>query len=384
VRICYIASDISIPAPTGGSTHTLEETRAFMDQGNSVCIVSRRERGQPKNAIINEAFTERIYRLIFFPFSRSIPKVSFEESKRGLVNNLYHFYLRTFYTYYVGFRAARLIKNKKLDLILERSTSLGAGAVAAKLTHRPLVVEVIADIWVSSSLRTAKKILVYDKDMVPGWVDRSKLVKVYAAVNTRLFHPMVNGNKIRAKYALKNRRVIGYAGGFWEYHGIDILIEASKSVISTNPEVVFLLVGPDYEKYESFAKELGVADHFIFTGPITYEEVPNYLAAADLLVAPYFPKKHKQGSPLKLFEYLALEKPVIASNISAIREVLKNGENALLVPPGDAISLATAISKVLQNQELANLLAKKGYELVKEKYTWDYLAQSVTQQTKLV
>jgi len=286
-------------------------------------------------------------------------------------------YLKTIYAYYTAFQVVRIIKKEKIQLVLERSTSLGAGAIAAKLTHRPLVVEVIDDLWVPISIRNAKKILLYQLDFVPSWVNQSKLVKVYAAVNTRLFNPLVNSEKISSRYGLSNRRVIVYAGGFGAYKGVDVLIKASKDVLARHPESVFLMVGPDYQECEAYAKKLGVADHTIFTGVVPYEDVPKYLAAADILVAPYSSKIYSQGSPLKLFEYLALRKPVVASSIRSTQDVIKDGENGILVPPSDSKALAKAINKLLENPEYAKRIAEKGYESLKENYTWNHLAKTV-------
>ena len=180
--------------------------------------------------------------------------------------------------------------------------------------------------------------------VVPGWVPRRKIIEVTAAVNTRLFNPNVDGEKVRRKYALADKPVIAYSGGFWEYHGIETIIEASKEVIAQHPQSVFLMIGPGYHKYESYARSQGVADHFVFAGPIPHEEVPYFLAAADILIAPYFPRErigswlwHSSSSgTLKLVEYLALQKPVIASKIPPIESFIKDGETGILVPPGDA------------------------------------------------
>jgi glycosyltransferase involved in cell wall biosynthesis len=387
LNICYVAVDIAVPAPTGGSTHTLEMARALSEQGDSVCIVSRRERGQSNSTIINAIHIHKIYRLVLFPIPFGTESTAhFDEDKHQLITRVYDLYLRTVYAIYVAIRIARLIKKCNVQVVLERATSLGAGAIAARLTHRPLIVEVITGWYAPFSLRIAKRILAYSNEIIPEWVPRSKIIEVPAAVNTRLFNPMIDGEKIRRKYALVDKPVIAYSGGFWGFHGVDTIIDASKEVLARHPQSVFLMIGPRYNKYESYARSQGVADHFVFTGPVPYEEVPCFLAAADILLAPYSPKKHfgdwlwHHTSPigtLKLLEYLALQKPVIASTIPPIAGFMKDGETGILVPPSDSKALCREINRLLEHPELAKQIAKKGHELVTEKYSWDYIAKAL-------
>jgi glycosyltransferase involved in cell wall biosynthesis len=386
LNICYVAVDVVLPAPTGGATHTLEMARALSEHGNNVYVVSRREKGQSKNVKVNAINIQRIYRLIFFatPLGEE-ENTHFDEVKHPRLTGLYHLYLKTVYALYSSIKVARLVRKYNIHVIIERASSLGAGAIAARLTRRPLIVEVITGTYASLSLRTATRILAYSMGVLPGWVPRSKVIQVTAAVNTRVFNPTVDGKKVREKYALANKPVVAYCGGFWEYHGIETLIEASKEVIAEHPQVFFLMIGPGYKKYESYARSRGVADHFVFTGSIPHEEVPYFLAAADILIAPYFPKEHtgswlrhsSSSGTLKLVEYHALQKPVIASKIPPIESFIKDGVTGILVPPGDAEALGKEINRLIEHPEVAQKIAKQGYESVKDKYTWDHLLRTV-------
>lgn len=377
MKICYVASDVVVPAPVGGSTHTLEEIKALLRRGHKVYLVSQRARFQKKHLLVDGLTVLRLYRLIFFPLTVSSKKVTFKEAESSSpLRKMYHLYLKTIHSFFTALHVVFIVKKYNVDLIVERSTSLGAGAIAAKITHRPLTVEIITDLYVPLSLKLANKILAYEENVLPHWVDFNKFVKVYAAVNTTLFNPDINAEIIRLKYSLSNKNVIGYAGGFWDFHGIDTLITASKDVIAQYPDTIFLMVGPDYQKYESYARKIGVSKNFIFTGSVPYKEVPNYLAAADILVAPY--TLRYKGSPLKIFEYLALRKPVIASNVAAIPDVIIDEQTGLLVTSSDSFALGEKILTLLKNKRLRDQIAERGYESV-SKYTWDYLAKMVEQ-----
>lgn len=384
MNVCYVAVDVSLPAPDGGSTHTLELARALHEQGNEVHILSRRKRGQARKTMIGSLAIKRIYRMIIFPAPFDTGKeTQMDEGKCPLLTRFYHLYLKTILALFASIEISGIVRKNGIDLIIERADSLGAGAIAARLTRRPLIVEMISDWSVPFSLATAKKILVYSVKVAPTWVDKNKILLVPASVNTRLFNPYISPDNIRGRYFLGGRSVIAYCGSFCPWHGVDTIIEASKAVIHSHPQSVFLMIGPDYYKYKSYAKQLGIADHFIFTGPVTHEEVPDFLACADILLAPYFPKENKgewmllpsSSGTLKLLEYLAMQKPVIATKIPPIESVIENNRNGILIQPGDSEALGREINRLIENPELAQQIAKQGYQLVTEKYTWDSLAR---------
>ena len=127
--------------------------RALLEQGNTVRIVSRRERGQIKNEKIDAIDVHRIYRLILFPAPSDKGKMaSLNEDNKGFLTRAYDLYLRTVYAAYAAITIARLVKRYNVQVVIERASSLGAGALAARLTHRPLIVEVITGTYVSLSL----------------------------------------------------------------------------------------------------------------------------------------------------------------------------------------------------------------------------------------
>ena len=386
LNVCYVAVDVSLPAPEGGSTHTLELAYALHELGNEVHIVSRRKKGQPEKTMIGSLAIKRIYRMIILPAPFDTgKKTQMDEEKYPLLTRFYHLYLKTIFALFASIEISGIIKKNDIDLIIERADSLGAGAIAAKLTRRPLIVEMISDWSVPFSLVTAKKILVYSAAVVPTWVDKNKILLVPSSVNTHLFNPYVSPDKIRRKYLLGDRSVIAYCGSFCPWHGVDTIIEASKAVIHSHPQSIFLMIGPDYYKYESYVKQLGIADHFVFTGPVTHEEVPDFLACADILLAPYFPKENKEkwmllpssSGTLKLLEYLSMQKPVIATKLPPIESVIENDRNGILIQPGDSKALGREINRLIENPELAQQIAKQGYQLVTEKYTWDSLARTL-------
>ena len=171
--------------------------------------------------------------------------------------------------------------------------------------------------------------------------------------------------------------VAAYAGHLYAWKGVDVLLHAIARV----PEVKGLIVGghsaePDLSRVKALANELGITDRVTFTGLIPPSAVPAHLAGATMLVLPNPTSAISTHftSPLKLFEYMAAGRAIIASDLPAIREVLRDGENALLVTPGDADAIATAIRRLMSDPELAGRLARTA-AIDAADYTWPRRAE---------
>ncbi len=151
----------------------------------------------------------------------------------------------------------------------------------------------------------------------------------------------------------------------------------------------FLVVGgekSDIEYYKNMSLESGVSDRVIFTGQVSYSDISKYAGKCDVFVAPFPENKHYNFymSPLKIFEYMASKRPIIATDLPSLREILTDGENSLLVPPNDVRALAEAIVKLKENPEISNKIADKAYWDVSEKYTWKIRAEKIISFIKTV
>jgi glycosyltransferase involved in cell wall biosynthesis len=171
--------------------------------------------------------------------------------------------------------------------------------------------------------------------------------------------------------------VAGYAGHLYAWKGVDILLEAIAQV----PDVRGLIVGgheaePDLGRVKAAATRLGVGDRVTFTGLVPPSDVPAHLAKASMLVLPNPASaiSTRFTSPLKLFEYMAAGRAIIASDLPAIREILRDGENALLVEPGNAAAIAAAMRRLIDGPELAARLARTAAAEA-PRYTWPRRAE---------
>jgi glycosyltransferase involved in cell wall biosynthesis len=166
--------------------------------------------------------------------------------------------------------------------------------------------------------------------------------------------------------------VVAYAGHLYAWKGVDVLLHA----LALLPEASGLIIGghaaePDLDRVKRLAKELGIRDRVTFSGMIEPGQVAERLASARILVLPNPASaiSTRFTSPLKLFEYMAAARAIVASDLPSIREVLTDNENALLVKPGDAAAMAEAIRRVINDRDFAQGLARNAFRDVAQ-YTW--------------
>jgi glycosyltransferase involved in cell wall biosynthesis len=167
--------------------------------------------------------------------------------------------------------------------------------------------------------------------------------------------------------------VVGYAGHLYPWKGVDALIEAVARV----PRLSALIVGGheaegDLTRLEALAARLGISQRVTFTGHVEPAQVPALLERATILALPNPASAVSTHftSPLKLFEYMAAGRAIVASDLPAIREVLQHEKNALLVPPGDSEMLARSIQRLAEDRNLAMRLARQALVDVTD-YTWE-------------
>ena len=173
------------------------------------------------------------------------------------------------------------------------------------------------------------------------------------------------------------KTVIGYAGHLYPWKGVELIIEAVTALQDTRA----LIIGghekeADLQRLQAFALSIDCASRVTFTGRIPPAAVAARLREADVLVLPNPASAISTDyiSPLKLFEYMACGRPIVASDLPAIREVLRDGHNAVLVEPGNPMALTAGIRRVKEDPAFAARLARQALEDVRA-YSWDRRAE---------
>jgi glycosyltransferase involved in cell wall biosynthesis len=171
-------------------------------------------------------------------------------------------------------------------------------------------------------------------------------------VNLERFNPRVSGETVRQQAGLTERFVVGWMGSFRPFHGLDLTIKAAALLQRVVPNLALLLVGDGQERHrvQSLAQNLGL--HVCFTGTVSHDAVPEYIAAMDVAVLASEATDGFHYSPMKLREYMACGRPTVAPRIGEIERLLIDGTDALLVTPGQPEALAQGIERLYRDDVL--------------------------------
>jgi glycosyltransferase involved in cell wall biosynthesis len=302
-----------------------------------------------------------------------------------------------------NFSGVILSRKMRIPLILEYN---GSEAWIARNWGRPLHQQELAERIEQVNLRHAHLIVtisdVLRDELLSRGVPANRIVTYPNCVEPEMFDPALFSSDDRI--ALRRRHgiaadsvVITFVGTFGQWHGADILARAIRLLIDKSGDwlirnkVHFLLVG-DGLKMADVKRIIGADANGPFvtlTGLVPQEEAPSYLAASDILASPHVSNADGSkffGSPTKLFEYMAMGKAIVASDLDQIGQILENSVRldvaedcskvamlqrvAMLVKPGDADQLVEAITLLVEKPEVRDVLGQNARELALSKYTW--------------
>jgi glycosyltransferase involved in cell wall biosynthesis len=170
------------------------------------------------------------------------------------------------------------------------------------------------------------------------------------------------------------------------WQGISTLIEAMPTILAACPEAELYLIGPAKNRHQKglvkLAAKLGLDEETLhFVGPVSAEKMPEQLRAASVCLAPlsYNDRNVAQGCcPLKVLEYAAVARPIVAADLPVVRELLGEGE-VLFFQPGDAADLARQVIHLLSHSQEAQAMAERAAWRVREIFTWAHAGKRLLQ-----
>lgn len=207
--------------------------------------------------------------------------------------------------------------------------------------------------------------------------ERQRIEVVPNGINLEHFSGPFDTDAVRARWNLDGRLVLGFTGFVRDWHGLDRVIDAIAADGPAHPRVLFVVGdGPARASLEAQAAALGIAQRVIFTGIVPRDAVPAYVSVFDVALQPAVVD---YASPLKLFEYLALGRAIVAPDQPNIREILDDGVNALLFDPRDPRGLTAAIDRLSADDALRARLAAEARATIRRRgLTWAANAERVT------
>jgi glycosyltransferase involved in cell wall biosynthesis len=190
----------------------------------------------------------------------------------------------------------------------------------------------------------------------------SRVRVIHNGVDTKKFNPQVSGDGVRERYGLQGKVAL-FVGALTTWHGykgLDVLIRAFALASKRCDGLELLIVGEGQMKnaYQQLADQLGLAERVKFAGHVGDDMLANYYAACDFTVLPS--KDSSEGFGIVLLEAMASGKPVVGSRVGGVVDVIKDGENGVLVEPNDVDGLADEIIQMWGGDERRIAMGSRG------------------------
>lgn len=291
------------------------------------------------------------------------------------------------------------LKKNKYHIVHTHNSKAGfIGRLSARLAGVPVVIHTVhgfafhdqEPLWRRALFRNLERMasrwsdrMIFISQPLIDWALREKIckkdriVKIYSGIDLHRFLPVTDDEKIRIRKKWDighDVPVIGIISKLWEGKGHQVLIKAFKEIKKDIREARLIIVGEGYleDSLRRYVKSIGMEDSVLFTG--FQSDVSEILACFDMAVLPSF----FEGMGRVLLEAMAMEKPVVASNVGGIPDLVKDGINGLLTNPGDVEELAHALKKILNNRSLALKMGKEGRKMVTLQFSAETMVNSLS------
>lgn len=230
------------------------------------------------------------------------------------------------------------------------------------------------------------------KDLIDLGLLQEKVIVEHDGVDLEQFSNSLTMAEARAKFNLPEASmIIGYVGNFHtngQEKGIEDVIKAARTVLKKHPETVFCFIGGPMDRvprYKNLVQQLGLPENqFLFRDRVPVSQVPEAMAACDVLTIPlpWNPYFAFYMSPMKLFEYMASNRCIVATNVESLCEILKNDETALLAQHSNPQALADEYNKAIESHELRLQLAARAKKEV-EYFQWKLRAGRILKYLRI-
>jgi glycosyltransferase involved in cell wall biosynthesis len=361
----------------GAATHTSGVINGLLDNGIAVDVLAAERPNDTERATHVEVPARRIFQLV-----------------RGLT-----------YTDYSNALLEAAGTTREVDFVYQRY-QLGsyAGLELAQRLRVPLVLEFNgSEIWVERNWGSGRMRLGQSLERleVRNLHDASLVVVVSEPLRRQVLslgappeRVLVNPNGVdvgalaryrrhapaewRFRLGLPQGPAVGFIGTFGLWHGVKLL----PALIAAVPDARWIVVGDGglmgEVRAEIEARQL--LDRVLLTGVVEHRRALELMACCDVCVSPHIPNLDGTpffGSPTKLFEYMGLAKPIVASELGQIGEVIETEQSGLLCPPGNVEAAASAVRRLLGDEELCGRLGAGALELATTKYSWEAHARRI-------
>lgn len=298
------------------------------------------------------------------------------------------------------FKLAALMKQRNIHIVHTQGARPSFfGRIAARLAGIPIIITTIQVVIETYNVTWIKKAIYKQLDkLTVGFADKvitvseplrrtlitnygvepSKVIKIYNGIETERYNPNAyEGAMVKREFGIaQNYSVVGIIARLVYEKAHYLFLQAAARIVENVPDVKFLIVGdgPLKTELEDLARKLGVSQYCLFTG--FRDDIPKIISTLDVLVLCSL----LEGMPMTILEGMAMAKPVVATNVGGIPELVKDGETGILVPPRDAESLAKAIIALLKDRDKARHMGLFGRRRVEKEFDVEIMVRK-TEET---
>lgn len=379
-KVCVI-SPLYHPSLGGLGRQAQLLTERLAEKGVRLFVIARRMKGMPQAVFSHDVKVYRAWSikpylhnfeevtlvniLVSLTFSISCGFLLFRKRKDY---DIVHFHGASL-PFFINLPLLKIMKKKVVAKIASARLGIEPGSLKGRYYGLGnLIIKLLrkADVFIATTGEIEEGLL---QENFP----KPKINRIPNFVDFRLFSPasLDIKNKIKTKLEFGNAAVVTFSGGqFIPCKGLNFLIEAWRDVINVFSDARLLLLGngPTMEDMKKLAMTLGIADSVEFCGRVS--QITDYLHATDVFVLPSL----QEGMPNSLLEAMACGLPVVATRIGGVVDIVKDGENGILVEAGDSKSLARGIIRLLNDREFAGHIASNAFQTIKNFYSLDSIA----------
>ena len=377
MRVAYVCADPGVPVfgSKGCSVHVQEVVAALRRTGAAVRVFAARLGGEPP------------------PSLRDVPVEPLPCAAAGDPAARERAAMRA-----NGVLDTALARGDPFDLVYERYSlwsfaameharttgtvgllEVNAPLVEEQAAHRALVDRTAAEAVAERAFGAASALLAVSPPLAE-WLEQQSAARGRVHVVPNAVDPARFPAGLRpTRPAAPGVFTVGFGGSLKPWHGLSVLAEAFALLRRSRPASRLLVVGdgPARADLEAALAARGAGDAVEMTGAVAPSDVPGLLASMDAAVAPYPPRERFYFSPLKVYEYMAAGLPVVASRMGALEEMIRDGVDGLLCPPGDATALAAALLGLSEQPRWRAALGREGRRAVLSEHTWSAVAARI-------
>lgn len=386
MNILYIALDLNISEGNGGATHALETITSLTHLGHTVFVLQKRNK--------ENKFFERNGNLFLYNLPIVFNPGVLKQLNLIFCNVIASIYLLLFKKIDVVWERARIFGGLSLSLgkkfgkktIFEMNEPLMSVLATSEIKKNTLKFKIIRKIFFNAT-NNADLITVTHKSMINDLPERNKkkALMIWYGADVKKFKPATVSEKKRQKLGLPSGKLVLYSGSFQDWHALKETISAAELCVKKMPDIKFVLVGSGklFDEINDLVKKKGLEKNVLLLGKKPLDLMPVYVNASVVCLAlfkrdhPPIKKFDYYFSPIKVHEYKACGKPVVASNIGNLNELVKDGVNGLTVDERKPKEIADAILHILSNGELQKKMKANNLIEAKTKYNWIKITEKI-------